>query len=252
MTMTIPEIGSVVLNESMIDHFRVTAEPVFRKGTIETLVVPWDRPTWVADDLPDGTKKFYTEGFRRTALDHQLFRSYDVKRSNAGRVMFRHMHDRAEGFGPLGIGRDFEVRDEGLWGEFHIIEEKRSTLLSLVEHGIAGLSVEFRAVPGGSTTDEDGVVWRHDVRLSGVALEHSGAYPEAQVLAMRSEAGDEERQAAEKAEAEKAEKAAAEAEALAAQKLADEESQKQRRQAEADVWIAEQERLQAELTAKYK
>lgn len=232
--------------------FRVMPEAVITNSTIEGLLVPWDSPTWVADDMPDGTRKVYREGFRRTAVDRQLFRSEHRKRE-AGRVMFRHMHSRSDGFGPLGIGREFEVRDNGLWGEFHIIEDRRPTLASLVDHGISGLSVEFRTRVSGSEEDEDGVVWRTDVQLDAVALEWAGAYPEAQVLAMRAEVEAEresnaeaeraaEREARERADAEAA--AAAEVEANLA--AAEQRAAKQR---ELDAWLVEQDRVRDELAA---
>lgn len=256
MTMTIDDIRAV--DRAVTVHHRVMPEPVINKSTVEGLIVPWDSPTWVVDDLPDGGRDIYREGFRRTAMDRQLFTTPDQTKSNAGRIMFRHMHSRGDGFGPLGIGRKFEVRDDGLWGEFSIIEDKRSTLASLVEHGVSGLSLEFRSRAGGSETDDDGVVWRTDVQFDGVALEWAGAYPEAQVLAMRAELDSVDREQAEAARAAEAEQEAerqraadAEADRVAAE--AEERAAKERRRAlaEVDAFMAAAQAKQAEYNARF-
>lgn len=239
-------------------HHRVMPDPVIGKSTVEGLIVPWDSPTWVVDDLPDGGRDIYQEGFRRTAMDRQLFKAPNQTKSNAGRIMFRHMHSRGDGFGPLGIGRNFEVRDDGLWGEFHIIEDQRSTLAQLVAHGISGLSLEFHERLGGSETDDDGIVWRTDVDFRAVALEWAGAYPEAQVLAMRAELDNVDRERAEAervAEAEReAERERVEAEAAAAVAAeAEEAAAKERRRvlAEHEAFMVAARAKQAEYNARF-
>lgn len=235
-------------------HMRaVDVDAIHRDGTVEGLLVPWDSPAWVADDLPGGKQDIYREGFRRSAFDGQFFSSREQMLSNAPRVMFRHMHSRSDGFGPLGIGREFEVRDDGLWAAFKIISAKREMLSELVDGGIRRLSIEFREQPGG-TVEDDGIRWRTDARLSTVALEWAGAYPEAQVLAMRAALDSvQQKQAEDAAERERME---AEARIAAAQAEAervelDAAVARHRRTEEMAAWLAEQEREQASLAARY-
>lgn len=221
------------------------AELDLKDGRLTGRLVPYDKPTLVLDTLPGGKVDIYDEGFRRGAFDRLLV---DPK-GNAGRIEFKHRHDG--GLGYLGPGIDLEERDDGMYGTFQIVRSMRDDVADLLAAGHRGLSIEFREMPGG-TVEEDGVRWRTDVRLTGTALEWRGAYSEAEVVAFRSEieADQSEQQAAaqaerERAEAEAAEQAAEEARAAEAAELA-------RKQREVDDWLAEQEKRQAELAARYK
>lgn len=221
------------------------AELAMKDGRLTGRLVPYDTVAWVRDTLPNGRPDIYQEGFRRGAFDRLL---RDPK-GNAGRIEFKHRHDG--GLGYLGPGVDLEERDDGMYGTFQIVRSLRDDVSDLLGAGHRGLSIEFRELPGG-TVEEDEVRWRTDVAMHGVALEWRGAYSEAEVLAFRSEIeSDQEAQAAaaqverERAEAEAA--AAAEVEA----KLA-EAAEMARKQVAVAEWVAEQERLQAELVARYK
>lgn len=216
-----------------------------KDGRLTGRLVPYDTPALVLDTLPNGKVDIYDEGFRKGAFDRLLV----DPRGNAGRIEFKHRHDG--GLGYLGPGIDLHEGDDGMYGTFQIVRSLRDDVADLLAAGHRGLSVEFRARPGG-TVEEDGVRWRTDVLLTGVALEWRGAYSEAEVVAVRSEieAEHSDELAAEQAARERAEAEAAEA--AAAQAKAAEEAERRQRQQEAAEWVAEQERIQAELVARYK
>lgn len=216
-----------------------------RDGRLTGRLVPYDSPAWVHDTLPDGRPDIYREGFRKGAFERLL---RDPK-GNAGRLEFKHRHDG--GLGYLGPGVEIEERDDGMYGTFQILRSMREDVADLLAAGHRGLSIEFRELAGG-TVEEDDVRWRTDVVLSGTALEWRGAYSEAEVMAYRSEIESEQADAAAVADADRKradEEAAAAAEVelklLEAEALA-------RKSAEVAAWVAEQERQQAELAARYK
>lgn len=216
-----------------------------RDGRLTGRLVPYDKPALVMDTLPNGRADIYEEGFRRGAFDRLLV---DPK-ANAGRIEFKHRHDG--GLGYLGPGIDLEERDDGMYGTFQIVSTKRDDVADLLAAGHRGLSIEFRERAGG-TVEEAGVRWRTDVLLTGTALEWRGAYSTSEVLAYRSEIeayqaerAEEERVARERAEAEAVEEAAEQARVDAA-------AERARKQREVDDWLAEQERRQAELAARFK
>lgn len=239
MTMTEP-LQQLVHTRAFAD-----AELDMKDGRLTGRLVPYDRSTLVMDQLPNGKVDIYDEGFRRGAFDRLLV---DPK-GNAGRIEFKHRHDG--GLGYLGPGVDLEQQDDGMYATFQIVRTRRDDVADLLAAGHRGLSIEFRERAGG-TVEEDGVRWRTDVLLTGVALEWRGAYSEAEVVAVRSEIEAEhaDEQAAaeaarERAEAEEAAAAEVEATLAAAAELA-------RKSADVAAWVAEQERLQAELAAKFK
>lgn len=229
-------------------HVRAFDDAALEMADHETMMgrlVPYDSPALVIDMLPDGSPDIYQEGFRKGAF-HRLM---EDPKGNAGRLEFKHRHDG--GLGYLGPGIDMEERDDGVYGSFKIVRSKRGDLADLLEAGHRGLSIEFQELKNG-TVEEDGIRWRTSVHLTGVALEWRGAYSEAQVIAMRSEIeaehADEQAAAAaarERAEAEAAVEAEMQATLAAAAELA-------RKSADVAAWVAEQERLQAELAARYK
>lgn len=234
-----PTLGGLVHVRAFQD-----AELDMHDGRLTGRLVPYDKPTLVLDMLPNGRADIYDEGFRKGAFDRLLVDA----RGNAGRIEFKHRHEG--GLGYLGPGVDLEQSDDGMYGTFQIVRTRRDDVADLLAAGHRGLSIEFREMPNG-TVEEDGVRWRTDVRLTGVALEWRGAYSEAEVVAVRSEIESEQtekaaEQAAERERAEAEAQAAAEVEA----KLAEAE-ERARRQREVDDWLGEQARRQAELAARY-
>lgn len=237
---------TVVASSSLV-HTRAfeDAELDMKDGRLTGRLVPYDRATLVMDQLSNGKVDIYDEGFRRGAFDRLLV---DPK-GNAGRIEFKHRHDG--GLGYLGPGVDLEQQDDGMYGTFQIVRTRRDDVADLLTAGHRGLSIEFRERPGG-TVEEDGVRWRTDVLLTGVALEWRGAYSESEVVAVRSEieAEHSDELAAERQRAE-AEAAEAAAEAAKAAEVA-EAAERARRQSEVDDWLVAEEKRQAELAARYK
>lgn len=226
----------------------------YSEGQLFGRLVPYGVPARVVDVMGDGRLDVYQEGFRSGAFATQ------TKSTEPGvikRVAFWHTHDHNDGAGYFGPARSLEERDDGLYGEFRVLTSKRADLADLMTEGINQLSIEFREMRGG-TAEEDGVRWRTDARIFGVALDPKGAYPGAEVLSYRSidelvelaEAErDEERRRVE-AEAETTAKLAAEE--AAASVAAEMQAEKARMLAEAEAFAAEQRRRQLELVERYR
>lgn len=186
-------------------------------------LVPYDEPTWVLDELPDGNVDIYQEGFRRSAFSTQ---SGSKEPGVIRRIGLIHMHDGGLGF--LGPFTSLREAPDGLWGDVRILPTKAPDVEALLQAGVSGLSIEFRLPGSGATqVDADGVRWRSRAHLDRVALEAKGAYTGAQVLAYRSE------HAAEIAEAEEEARLAAEAEAAKKKQEIDEIAEVEAAQAEA-------------------
>lgn len=178
-------------------------------------LVPYDEPTDVADELPDGSFDRYREGFRLGAFSPQV----GGGRGIAARVGLIHRH--GVGLGYLGPFSALREEPDGLYGDVSILRSRSSDVEDLLGEGIDGLSIEFR-VPtrGGTEVDDGGVRWRTRAHLDQVALEPKGAYESAQVLAFRAQA-DEADEAARQEEAKQATADAAAARRARWQELAD-------------------------------
>lgn len=146
-------------------------------------LVPYDTPTQVLDEFPDGQVEIYAEGFRRGAFSPQ------VNSKNKGvvsKISLVHQHGLA-GLGYLGPFIGLREEPDGLYGEVRILPTHETNVQALLEEGVNELSVEFRLPRGDHTVELDGVRWRTRAHLDQVALEAKGAYSEAQVLAYRAE-----------------------------------------------------------------
>lgn len=238
MTMTEPTSTAV--------HRRSFPAAVeFNEGRVFARLVPYGAVADVADLTSDGKIEQYTEGFRKGAFDRQMSTS---EPGVLQRVLLTHEHG-GDRLGPL---VSLEEKDDGLYGEFRVLPSRRDDVVMLSDVGVRELSVEFMERKGG-TVVEDGVRWRTDVHLHGAALVARGAYgvAGAGILAMRSldDLAAEQAEAAAKA---RADAEAAEAEAAAKAKADAEADQLRQRRAQAAEWLAEQEKVQAELAARYK
>jgi HK97 family phage prohead protease len=160
---------------------RFTAEHVTQTDgrTLTGRVVPYDTTADVVDMLPDGGFDAYREGFRNTAFVHEMDGPHRV------RLVDGHHPDGTHG-PDLAVGAAMRNLDDGLEMDFRMLTEhdaeKTRTLLDV---GVAGLSVGFKPCRGGTTIDPDGTRWRTKALLLHVSLEAAGAYPDAQVLALR-------------------------------------------------------------------
>ena len=221
-------------------HVR-SAQLEYSEGQLFGRLVPYNVVATVADILPNGKPDIYREGFRPGTFARQ---AHSAEPGVIKRVAFWHTHDHQEGAGYFGPARSLEDRDDGLYGEFRVLTSKRDDLRDLLDEGHADLSIEFRD-RAGTTVVDDGVRWRTDGRLGGVALDPSGAYPGAEVLAYRSipelieemTNGDGARERAEAEETE-AERLRVEAEAEAALEAA---GARAREMADIEEWLAGQQ-----------
>ena len=112
-----------------------------------------------------------------------------IASGTVGRVKLYESHQaRLSGAPPIGKAAELHERADGLHGAFPMFSTSRADdALQLVNDGeVTGLSVGFRAVPGGSVRGRDGVIERRVVHLDHVVLTHEPAYAEAGVLAVRS------------------------------------------------------------------
>lgn len=180
-------------------------------------LLPYNVPTEVIDELPDGRFDLYFEGFRPGAFGPQV---HTREKGVLSKIGFIHRHDG--GLGYLGPFTALREADDGLYGDVAVLRSKADDVEDLLNQGIDELSVEFRLPPKNHTDiDSDGVRWRTRAHLDQVALEPHGAYRSAQVLAYRAEVDEQQR---ERAEAEAARQAEEQAEAEAA-RLAEAEAQ---------------------------
>lgn len=148
----------------------VTAEPESRR--IEVRLLSWG-------DVATSTEEGYRETFARGAFS----------KAEPSRVILESMRHG----GPIvGVAEALEDREDGQYGTFRVAETPAGDeLLALTRAGegehpvLRDASVVFRPVK--SRTSKDGIVERLAADLRRVAIVERGAYPSAQVLAVRSE-----------------------------------------------------------------
>jgi phage head maturation protease len=114
--------------------------------------------------------------------------------------------------------------DGGLTVDFRIFDETASKVETLLEVGVADLSVGFSPARMGTEIDGDGTRWRTKALLRHVSLEAVGAYTGAKVLAFRGDPDD---------------------------MLEEADAEYERRLAELDDYLALEHARQDELVAKY-
>lgn len=143
--------------------------------TLEGLCVPFDVPALVADP-PDYEP--YQELFVRGAFERATKAPH--------RVLLNFEHN--EGItNVLGHGVSFDERDDGLYGSLEVDDgHDGDKALRLYRQGVlTSLSVQFKPMVKSKLID--GIVRRTSVHLDAVALCRMGSWPEAQVLAVRTE-----------------------------------------------------------------
>lgn len=145
--------------------------------TLEGRVVPFGVAATVADP-PD--YRPYDEAFVRGAFAGAL------KAPNRVYLTFEHdmsPHPALDNI--IGHGVEFEERDDALYGRFRILDDRdgEKARLMIREKILGALSIEFK--PLSKPRIVNGVVQRLKVHLDRVALVRQGAYPSAEVLALR-------------------------------------------------------------------
>lgn len=159
------------------DHVRTFDATLTADGrTIEARVVPYGVVATVSDPwdpIP------YQESFERGAFQKQL--------SAPDRVKFFLNVEHERGFGGIvGFGKELEDREDGLYARFRVLSgQDGDKALELVhERVLEGVSLEFAAL---RTRVVEGVRRRVRAALTGVALARRGAYPGADIIAVRNE-----------------------------------------------------------------
>jgi phage head maturation protease len=145
-------------------------------GTAEGILVPWDQPTPIVERREAGLVR-YSEVFRTGSCDRAL--------RAPGRLTLTYGHSDAF-TDRLGVATALEDRKEGLWGRFMFDRSKVDAARDAVTSSHQALSVTFLSVVPKAFTERDGsLVERRSVILHSVAAVPEGAYPGAQMLAVR-------------------------------------------------------------------
>lgn len=135
---------------------------------------PYEVPATVMDP-PDWVP--YEESFARGAFDGAL--------RDPQRVYLEHEHFAPGLSGVIGRGAELESRDDALYGRFRVLKgaDGDKALELIADKVLAAASVFFAPIKSARTAS--GMV-RLKVKLDRVALCREGAYPGAEVLAVRS------------------------------------------------------------------
>lgn len=144
--------------------------------TIEGVVLPWDRPTYVSKPMPG------YEVYKRGALDRSLNES-----TRPIPLMLRHTED------PAAVLVSHENRDDGHYAVFRALDTSTGRdALELIRSGLyTGLSIGASSIPARTTIRRAAggktVIERSEVKLDHVALVRVAAFEDARVTVLRSE-----------------------------------------------------------------
>lgn len=144
--------------------------------TIEGMILPWDKPTYVSRPMPG------YESYRRGALDRSLNES-----TRPIPLMLRHSDD------PAAVLVSHENRDDGHHAVFRALDTTTGRdALELIRSGLyTGLSVGGAAVPQRTTIKRAAggktLIERAEIKLDHVALVREPAFEDARVTVLRAE-----------------------------------------------------------------
>jgi HK97 family phage prohead protease len=157
---------------TLVRTFEVTLQEDGDGRTVEGVCVPFNRAAQVAD-APDYQP--YLEAFMPGA--------FKAATRAPNRVYLDFEHHLGIG-SVLGHGVELAERDDGLYGKFRVLEhpDGDKALSMIREKVLTGMSIMFQPLRSQTV---DGVVQRVRAHLDRVSLCRVGAYPEAQVLAVR-------------------------------------------------------------------
>jgi hypothetical protein len=164
------------------------------EGILDCRLVPFNMPTRVTDVLADGSVDSYVEEIAPTMFSQQVRGHLQ----SIQRIKFYDGHP-APGLPAIKLGWTTALRsaDDGVYGTLHVQSSQRADVREMIANGIRDLSVGFAPSAGGTIMREDGSRLRVRGYLDHIALEPEGAYPGAEVLAMRAKAMEDEDEAAE-------------------------------------------------------
>lgn len=145
---------------------------------VEMLCAPFEVPATVVDPPPIGDGRPYEEDFARGAF------AGAIKAPNRVLLEFEHWTPGLSGV--IGHGAHLQERDDALYGRFRVLKgSDGDKALELIDAMVARAASVFFS-PIKSARQSSGVMRRLKVHLDRVALCREGAYPQAQVLAVRS------------------------------------------------------------------
>jgi HK97 family phage prohead protease len=130
-------------------------------------------------DIGGATERFVMGAFARQIAGNQV-----------GAVKLYESHtSRLSGAQPIGKTAALAEMTDGLHGEWPLYNTtKANDALELVRSGeVTGLSVGFKALPGGTRKGSDGALERHGAHLDHVVLTHEPVYEGAGITSLRSE-----------------------------------------------------------------
>jgi HK97 family phage prohead protease len=128
--------------------------------------------------IPGGTERFMLGAFAK-----------QIASGAVGSVKLYESHSsRLSGAQPIGKTGSLAEMTDGLHGEWPLYNTtKANDALELVRSGeVTGLSVGFKALPGGTRKGGDGALERHVAHLDHVVLTHEPVYAGAAVTSVRS------------------------------------------------------------------
>jgi HK97 family phage prohead protease len=146
---------------------------------VEMLCVPFEVSATVVDPPPFGDGQPYEEQFARGAF------ASATKAPNRTLLEFEHWHPGLSGI--IGHAAHLEERDDALYGRFRVTEhtDGDKALALIKDKVLTAASVFFEPIK--SARSQSGAMRRLKVKLDRVALCRVGTWPQAQVIAVRTE-----------------------------------------------------------------
>lgn len=153
--------------------------------TVEGLIVPYESITEVIDIHPVTNKlEKFRECFMRESFMHAI--QIAERRGNAGFISLNLEHNEHIRDGRIGYAKTIEERDDGAHAAFRLYEsDDLPKVQSMLRESHTGLSIKFADLRPPKWID--GVVRHVQVALEHVAATPIPAYPEARILALRSD-----------------------------------------------------------------
>lgn len=192
------------------------------RDKLEVRLIPYGVPTQVADVLPNGTLDSYIEEFAPSMFSGQVRAAHP---ETFRKIRFFDGHPNGDGATRLGWALTLRADPDWLYGTIQLMPTRVDDVEAMLDSGIRDVSVGFIPGAGGTIQRADGSRLRIKGHLDHIALEPEGAYPGAEVLAMRAKQAEEE-----------------EAQLLAATETLD--------RAELDAWLRQAEEAQAVFSSR--
>lgn len=171
-----PNADTVELHRSF-GELELDVQPA--EGRVEGLVVPYNRPTDIAEPRESGIIR-YREQFAPGSMERA------AKAPNRVALQFTHS-DRLDH--QIGYGVEFRDSSEGCVGVFQLYRQDRDRVTEMLQTSHRGLSLTFVSLKPFGGLERDGeLVTRQVVACRAVAAVNDPAYADAGVVAVRQQA----------------------------------------------------------------